>query len=99
VAIEAQLRNERGEIIEVVSGVCLQPIVPAMDDVSSPCLRFIDPHGDTMFNAWQAQPLRDELLAGVSTVDETTRPAIEGVISMLDRCAQGVHLYVWFVGD
>ncbi len=93
------LRNERGETLACVADVCLQPIVPAMDDASSPCLRFIDPYGDTVFNRWQARPLRDELLAAVETLDSAHRDSVSNVLSLLDQCAEGNHLYVWFVGD
>ena len=97
-AIEALLRDEQGATLDAVHGLCLRPLIPAMDDESSPCLRFIDPYGDTMFNACQAKALSREL-ASRRHVDGIDQASIDRLAELIDRCADGTHLYLWFIGD
>ena len=97
--IKAFLRDERGETLDSVLGLCLRPLIPAMDDGSSPCLRFIDPYGDTMFNVWQAKALLRELASRRSGADGVDQESIDRLAALVARCAEGIHLYLWFVGD
>ena len=97
-AIDVYLRNEQGETLDSVNGVFLQPAMPAMDDESSPCLRFIDPCGDTIFNRRQMAPLLRELSKSRAIVGIDPE-SIDGIAALIERCAAGTHLYLWFVGD
>jgi hypothetical protein len=100
-AIEVLLRNENGETVDSIMGVCLAPLIPAMDDQRSACLRFIDPYGDTIFNNLQAGTLRRELLAVLEAAADMNvdRETIGRVVDLVERCGDGTHLYVWFIGD
>jgi hypothetical protein len=65
------------------------------------CLRFVDPWGDTMFNAAQAAVLGSELRELLRTGDlsEEQRNAVCSMQMLADRCAAEVHTYLTFVGD
>ena len=98
-AIEVFLRDENGRTIDSVFGANLAPLMPAIDDASSPCLRFIDPYGDTIFNQSQSALLCTELLDRLESADGIDRGSLERVAELLEQCRDGIHLYVWFVGD
>lgn len=74
-------------------------MIPALDDESSACLRFIDPYGDTIFNKWQAGPLRRELIAAAETANGIDSEVVQRVAALVERCGEGDGLYVWFIGD
>lgn len=95
------LRTGDGEVVEqIFDDGAVGRIRPPLDDDSSACLRFIDPYGDTIFNPWQAAALSIELQVktdGVVAADDRER--IRRLIELAERCANGVHLYLWFIGD
>lgn len=101
VPFNVELRDEAGVTLDSAVGVeGLADVLPSADDSSSAVLRFIDPYGDTVINRLQARPLVAELQSRVHLLrDETARDAVAAVADLVDRCADGVHLYVWFLGD
>ena len=73
---------------------------PLLDDAASACLRFVDPYGDTVFNPVQAAVLSAELHSVLKKVDaEDDRACLARVADIADRCAVGVHVQLWFIGD
>ena len=61
-------------------------------------LTYVDPYGDTVFN----RPQMPDLLADLDAL--RARPGTEerGVARLrrlAEECRDGVHLYVWFIGD
>jgi hypothetical protein len=65
----------------------------------SVCLRFIDPHGDTVIN----QPQLPVLIAELEQMRKSCGEAdlqehIAGLLRFL-RASEGVHIYVRFIGD
>jgi hypothetical protein len=63
-------------------------------------LRHVDPYGDTIFNRLQM----DEVLADIEDATTGNPNPIEmrGLARlkvMADRCRDGTHLYLWFIGD
>jgi hypothetical protein len=61
VAVKVELRTESGEVLAVGGGDgALERLASAAPD-SSPCLRWIDPYGDTVFNSAQSAALSTEL--------------------------------------
>jgi hypothetical protein len=96
-----ELRNSRDEVLErVFDEGSLGRIRPPLDDVSSPCLRFVDPYGNTVLNPLQAAALGVELKAIVCDIaDVDDRDRVMRVVDLADRCADGVHVYLWFIGD
>ena len=60
------------------------------------CLRFLDPFGHTVFNHRQARVL----LLEISTFAfETNGEVVAEAARLLQRCADGTHLYVRFIGS
>jgi len=68
--------------------------------LNSACLRFIDPIGDTTFNAAQVEVLESELRELARTAKN--RNVVEEAKSLLDflaRVDNRLHIYVKFIGD
>ena len=99
--LTVELRTEGGEVLEqIFDEGAVGRLRPPLDEASSLCLRFIDPYGDTVFNPWQAAALKEELQAKVTGIDMADdRDRITLLIELAERCADGVHMYLWFVGD
>ena len=68
-------------------------------DTTSVCLRFVDPYGDTVFNHSQARVLAAELRGRLSELGASEADSIAEVIGLAEQCADGVHLYLWCIGD
>ncbi len=96
-----ELRDSGGEVLDrIFDEGSLGRLRPPLDDSSSPCLRFVDPCGDTVLNPWQAAALSVELkaiLGGVADADDCDR--VMRVIELAGKCADRVHVYMWFIGD
>lgn len=99
--LTVELRTENGKVREqFFDEGAIGRVRPPIDEASSACLRFIDPYGDTIFNPWQAGALRVELEEKVDAIaDEDDRERVMRVIELAKRCADGVHVYLWFIGD
>ena len=94
--IRVELRNEQGEVEQLLDGVEMGPAhLPGFEDKQYPYLRLIDPYGDTVFSSYQMVAVVPELEALAAT-----RPshAIEKVLGLARRCS-GQRLYLAFVGD
>jgi hypothetical protein len=74
-SIFVEVRKERGEVVPSITGFEIQSLVGWNHRASFPMLAFIDPLGNTMFNAGQAEALDGEL-AGI-----LDRCANEGVLA------------------
>ncbi len=99
--LTVELRNACGDVLDrVFDEGAIQHERPALDDPSSPCLRFVDPYGDTVFNPVQAAALSRELTAALETPGGSAgREHLARVIEIADKCAAGVHVHFWFIGD
>lgn len=64
------------------------------------CLQYIDPYGDTVFNALQAPVLRREieLLQGKAQSDEECE-VLDNLLSLIDDAQKEPHRYLRLVGD
>ncbi len=74
-SIFVEVKKERGEVVTGFAGFEMQSLVAWNYRASFPMLAFIDPLGNTMFNAGQAEAL-DAELAGI-----LERCASEGVLA------------------
>jgi hypothetical protein len=95
------LEGEDGERLEDLSDPdLLQTLLPSYEDETFPCLRFLDPEGNTTFNEPQAHQLLSELarLKVAAVTDEQTE-FLERVERLVRRCLEEVHTYVKFYGD
>lgn len=99
---DIRLEDERGTTLDEVGDPTnlLHALLPSPQDETSPCLRFIDPYGNTTFNRLQAAALLAEL--------ERLRPRafareaqqlVDRIIDLAQRCQSEPHLYMTFYGD
>ena len=98
-AVIVELRTESGEVLAAGGGDgALERLASAARE-SSPCLRWIDPYGDTVFNSTQSAALAAELREAAKELSGAARAAVERLIEMAQACADGVHVYLWCIGD
>jgi hypothetical protein len=98
--INVEWQNERGECTERYAG---PPIGCRRFSELAPysaCLRFIDPIGDTTFNAAQVEVLEAELreLARTAKNHDVVQQA-NSLLDFLGRAGNRLHMYVKFIGD
>jgi hypothetical protein len=102
-----RLEDERGNAISVEDpngGSCdgagdLDALIP-WGDQSYRFLGVVDPYGDTVFNRLQMPTLLDELnRLDVTKATERELRGLRRLQAVAERCCDGVHLYVRFVGD
>jgi hypothetical protein len=96
------LETENGSIISQVGDPknILFEILPAFDDVSYYCLRFIDFYGDTTFNRLQM----DAFLSEWERVKKLAKTSEElhllaEVETLAQKCKSEPHFYLKFYGD
>jgi hypothetical protein len=100
-AIEVALQNERCEVLAIVhDSRNLMPKLLERSLADEPFLGQIDWYGDTVFNriqiprflsAWEAVARRAKTDEEVKLVNE--------IRQLAERCEDGVHLYLKFIGD
>ena len=98
--IDVQIESETGEVEDLVADVedLTEQLLPGME--SSPCLRWVDPYGDTIFNQIQIPHLVTELEGAASVATEpNVRAHAEAVLKLVRRAKAKIHTYVRFVGD
>ena len=75
-------------------------LIPEATTLDYPCLRYIDPYGDTTFNQLQLLHLIADLertLPRCTTPE--TRQHVEAMIDLARKAAGEVHTYIKFYGD
>ncbi|MET8695439.1 hypothetical protein ACFTT0_05955 [Streptomyces bauhiniae] len=96
--IDLQVRGEDGSIkARARHGLAWGPELAGLDQSSFPMLGHLLPYGDTVFNSRQVSTLLAEvprLPSGVAT-DECARELLE----LGQKVLEGLHLYLWFLGD
>src|SRR5687767_14971403 len=81
-------------------GFALELLPAADESVTTACLRFIDPYGDTVFNQAQLGELILELESRRSRItDLPLRRRLDQLLEFLRPCAGQVHTYIKIVGD
>jgi len=79
--------HDTGEIAALASEVA--------DDPAFPFLRFVDPYGETVFNAAQATEFAIEITRRADPADVT----LQRVVAMADQVGGEVQQYLWLLGD
>ena len=99
--ISILLEDEHGNVLETVDWPpWLDRLLPAYEDESFQCLRFIDRYGDSVFNRVQMTTLINDLeRLQQQANDDTERGHLAEIGRLAERCLSGVHLYVRFYGD
>jgi len=96
-AIEVEWQDENGERLSRYDGPLIDGRLPERAPAVSSCLRFIDPYGDTTFNAAQVAALEEEL-ALVAGNDEVGEQA-KSLLAFVKRYPDRLHRYLKFIGD
>ena len=100
VPMTVELRTASGEVLRRVTddSVELSRALPPIDDPDFPTLGLVDPYGDTTFSSLQMRTVLPEL----RRLKEVTPnpPSVLGEVEELaNECADGVHVFLVFVGD
>jgi hypothetical protein len=100
--IEARVESEDGEVdAELLDPSNLTTRLTApFNGSDSPCLRFIDPYGDTTFNQLQLPVLIRELERAIEIAAEpSVRSHGQALLALARRASAEVHTYLKFYGD
>ncbi len=100
--IDVRVESESGEVQdEVLDDYNLtEQLLPERDDLSSHCLRFVDPDGDTVFNQLQIPVLLQELqkrIRGSSKAD--IRNHAQALIKLIEAAQGEDRTCVRFSGE
>lgn len=100
--IDIEVQDENGTCLVALPdrlGLVVR-LIPPVDDKTSLFLRFIDPFGDTTFNALQAQELISEIESRLSSVKEReVQDHWKLIVDLASQVATETHLYLKFLGD
>jgi hypothetical protein len=102
--ITIELQRETREVEEAADLMTCRVVSKLLfsidTDPSYPYLRYIDPHGDTIFNTLQMKPFLEEWdrFSQMATTD-SEREAMDKVKQMALKCRDSVGLYLKFIGD
>jgi hypothetical protein len=100
--IDVRVETESGEVQdEVLDDTNLtEKLLPDREDPTSPCLRFVDPFGDTVFNQIQIPLVVTELqtrLRGALKPD--AKAHCEAILKAVKAATGEDHTYVRFSGE
>jgi hypothetical protein len=91
------LRKENGTNVDRANiHVCLESLPRIAEEV--PLLKWLDPYGNTIFNAAQMEQIKQEIDDLVKP-DGESEPILREVHRLCELGQQRPHLYLWFVGD
>jgi hypothetical protein len=102
--IDLRWENERGEKLAELrdGGFLVARFLPPIDASDFPCLRFVDPAGDTTFNQAQITQLvweLERLSAQKNKFDPKVDVHLRSVLQFVRQAAGKVHTYIKFYGD
>jgi hypothetical protein len=100
--IDLRWENERGEqLAELLdTSALVERFLPHFEAQDFPCLRFVDPYGDTVFNQFQITQVISELekVSGQKHEPEVERH-LRAVLDFVRQATGKVHTYIRFYGD
>jgi hypothetical protein len=97
--IKVEWQDERGRTLARYEGPVIGHGFCAAALPTSLCIRFIDPYGNTVFNQWQLDVLRDELAELTARVVGDQRAVATALLAFVDQARDHVHTYIKFIGD
>lgn len=100
--IDVRVETESGEVQDEVldDGNLTEKLLPDREDGSSPCLRFVDPFGDTLFNQLQIPLVVTELEKKLrGSVKGEVKAHCEAILKAVRAAAGEEHTYVRFSGE
>jgi hypothetical protein len=100
--IDLRVESESGEVQDEIldDHNLTEKLLPEYDDATSPCLRFVDRDGDTVFNQLQLPTLLKELeirLRAVRAADVKDHGT--ALHTLLKSALDQEHTYVRFSGE
>ncbi len=99
-AIDVAIVSEFGDEVEVLHDPSdlTSRLAASCDDEASPCLRFIDPYGDTVFNLLQIPLLIQEISESLERItDVQLKQHAQAIIDLANKT--DIHHYVKFIGE
>jgi hypothetical protein len=100
--IDVRVETESGEVQDEVldDRNLTEKLLPDREDGSSPCLRFVDPFGDTLFNQIQIPLLTKEIEARMrASAKPEVRSHCEAILKVVTATVGEEHTYVRFSGE
>ena len=99
--IDLRWEDERGEQLAVLpDGGFVERFLPPEGSPDFPCLRFVDPYGDTVFNQPQITQLVLELeRLSAQKHEPEVEQHLRAVLDFVRKAAGSVHTYIRFYGD
>lgn len=105
--IDMRWEDENGKELETIPSpsrsqfAALIPDHNIKDNVKEfPCLCYIDPYGDTVFNRLQMPQLIADLERIILHCSvEETKQHVEAILGVVRRASHEVHTYIKFIGD
>ena len=100
--IDIHFEDERGERLGALPDMdsLVEKFLPDASALEFPCLRFVDPYGDTVFNQAQIQQvlLELEMLSTREHEPEVGRH-LRAVREFVQQAVDQTHTYIRFYGD
>jgi hypothetical protein len=100
--IDLRVESESGEVQDEIldDNNLTEKLLPEHDDTTSPCLRYVDHDGDTVFNQLQLPVLLQELETRLRAARKPDLKSHGTALLNLIKSAQGQdHTYVRFSGE
>lgn len=102
--IDVRWENERGERLDDLPDPAhlVGRFLPPTYATEFPCLRFVDPAGDTVFNQAQISQLvfeLEKLLAEKKNRDPRVETHLRAVLEFVRKAVSKTHTYIKFYGD
>lgn len=102
--INIHWENERGERLADLPdpAFLVRRFLPPNDATDFPCLRFVDPAGDTVFNQLQISQLvweLERLAAHKHKYPPRVETHLRAVAELVPKAAGKTHTYIKFYGD
>ena len=100
--IKARVESENGDVeAELLDpGNLTAKLTAPFTGSDSPCLRFVDPYGDTTFNQLQLPVLIREIEGAIEmAADASVKSHGEVLLELARKAGSEVHTYLKFYGD
>ena len=97
--IDVEWQDERGGQRARYNGPPVTRLLVERAEPTSPCLRFIDPYGNTTFNQHQLPVLIAELETLSAVTTDGQAAVIRALLLFLATARDQVHTYIKFIGD
>jgi hypothetical protein len=100
VAMTVELRNAQGKALRRLAenAADLSRVLPPAGDPDFPMLGLLDPYGDTTFSSLQMRAVIPEVRR-LKQLTPNPPVVLDDLEELAEECADGVHVFLVFVGD